>query len=129
MLVVMLFTVCAIAALPQMKGVTTGAVSRHGLRHAECMSLKDLSTRSAMWIPGPLYESLPYLYVLGGILFLGGTLYIGTSAPGFAVYAVCGLISIAYGAYIFKVRHDARQRQDDTAYIKSLSSTDSRTFP
>lgn len=124
-----LFTVCAAPALQQTKGVTIGADFRHRLRHPDSMSLRDLPSKSAMWIPGPLYESLPYLYVLGGILFIGGTLYIGTSAPGVALYAICGLISIVYGAYIFKVRHDARQRLDDTAYIKTLSSTDKRTFP
>ena len=29
-----------------------------------------------MWLPAPLYEILPYLYILGGTLFISGTLYI-----------------------------------------------------
>lgn len=62
-----------------------------------------------MWLPGPLYESLPYIYVLGGVLFISGTLYIGVSAPGSPLYIGCGLISIVYGAYIFKRRTESRR--------------------
>ena len=54
-----------------------------------------------MWIPGPLYESLPYLYILGGVLFISGTLYIGVTAPGASLYIACGLISIVYGVVVF----------------------------
>lgn len=61
-----------------------------------------------MWIPTPVYEALPYLYVLGGVLFISGTLYIGLSAPGATLYIACGLISIVYGAYIFARRHAYR---------------------
>jgi len=61
-----------------------------------------------MWLPTPIYESLPYLYVLGGVLFISGTLYIGLAAPGAALYIACGLISIVYGAYIFVKRHQYR---------------------
>ena len=62
-----------------------------------------------MWLPAPLYESLPYLYVLGGVLFIAGTLYIGVNAVGAPLYVGCGLVSIVYGAYIFKVRSEARR--------------------
>jgi hypothetical protein len=79
-----------------------------------------------MWLPAPLYESLPYLYVLGGILFIAGTLYIGTDAPGAALYFACGLISVVYGAYIFKVRLDARRNQalGDTQSFTSTIARD-----
>ena len=63
-----------------------------------------------MWLPGPIYESLPYLYIVGGVLFISGTLYLGVGTNGAALYIACGLISIVYGAYIFKLRQDARQR-------------------
>lgn len=63
-----------------------------------------------MWLPGPVYEYLPYLYIVGGVLFISGTLYIGVMTNGAALYIACGLVSIVYGAYIFKKRQDARQR-------------------
>jgi hypothetical protein len=78
------------------------------LRHILPMDhLKQTST--AMWIPAPLYESLPYLYVIGGVLFISGTLYIGVTAPGASLYIACGLISIVYGAVIFAKRQAYRQ--------------------
>ena len=61
-----------------------------------------------MWIPTPIYEALPYLYVIGGVLFISGTLYIGLTAPGAPLYIACGLISIVYGAVIFSKRHAHR---------------------
>jgi hypothetical protein len=62
----------------------------------------------AMWLPAPLYESLPYLYILGGTLFNLGTLYIGVTAPGASLYIACGLISIVYGVVVFMRRQAYR---------------------
>jgi len=63
-----------------------------------------------MWLPGPIYESLPYLYIVGGVLFISGTLYVGVLTNGAGLYIACGLISIVYGAYVFNKRQNARQR-------------------
>ena len=57
-----------------------------------------------MWLSGPVYESLPYCYLLGGGLFAGGTLYIGLDAPGAYLYLACSLISFLYGAVIIVLR-------------------------
>ena len=70
-----------------------------------------------MWLPGPIYESLPYLYIVGGVLFISGTLYIGVSTKGAALYIACGLVSIVYGAFIFKKRQDARQRSNQAGTL------------
>jgi len=70
---------------------------------------------TAMWIPTPIYEALPYLYVIGGVLFISGTLYIGLTAPGAALYIACGLISIVYGAVIFAKRQAYRQNSASSA--------------
>lgn len=61
-----------------------------------------------MWIPGPVYESLPYIYVLCGGLFIFGTLYIGVTAPGATLYIASGLISIVYGSVVFVLRQTSR---------------------
>ena len=71
-----------------------------------------------MWLPAPIYEALPYLYVLGGVPFIAGTLYIGLTAPGAALYIACGLVSIVYGAYIFAKRHAYRTRLTKTGQIE-----------
>lgn len=74
-----------------------------------------------MWIPGPLYECLPYAYIVGGILFISGTLYIGLNAAGAPLYIVCGLISIVCGTAVFAKRlahrrnHPAASQQNQRA--------------
>ena len=73
-----------------------------------------------MWLPAPLYESLPYLYVLGGVLFISGTLYIGINATGASLYIGCGLISIVYGAYIFKIRAEARNKTTQQLNVEGM---------
>ena len=71
-----------------------------------------------MWIPTPVYEALPYLYVLGGVLFISGTLYIGITAPGTPLYIACGLISIVYGVVIFAKRQAHRNRSAKSGPIE-----------
>lgn len=66
------------------------------------------TAHTAMWLPTPIYEALPYLYVVGGVLFISGTLYIGLTASGAPLYIGCGLISIVYGAYVFAKRRQHR---------------------
>lgn len=61
-----------------------------------------------MWLPGPVYTCLPYVYVLCGALFIFGTLYIGVTAPGATLYIACGLISIVYGSVVFVLRQTSR---------------------
>lgn len=61
-----------------------------------------------MWLPGPIYESLPYCYLLGGALFISGTFYISLDAPGALLYIGCGLISIVFGVAILVRRHAYR---------------------
>jgi len=68
-----------------------------------------------MWLPEPLYESLPYSYILGGVLFILGTLYIGVTAPGASLYIACGLISIINGVIVWVRRQAYRAAAEQTA--------------
>ena len=65
-----------------------------------------------MWLPGPLYESLPYSYVLAGLLFFGGTWYIGPDAPGTWLYLGSGVFSLIAGIAVFIRRHRYRAAAD-----------------
>ena len=58
-----------------------------------------------MWLPGSIYEGLPYFYLFGGALFISGTMYIGATAPGVSLYIACGLISIVASVIVFGRRH------------------------
>ena len=75
-----------------------------------------------MWLPGPVYESLPYAYITGGVLFIAGTIYIGLNAPGASLYIACGLISIIYGATIFSKRRAHRQNRNGTTSAKATAT-------
>ena len=66
-----------------------------------------------MWLPGAIYESLPYAYVIGGVLFIGGTLYIGIQSVTAPLYVATGLLSIVYGIYIMALRMTARAAARD----------------
>jgi hypothetical protein len=72
-----------------------------------------------MWIPGPIYESLPYLYIIGGVLFISGTIYIGLDTVAAPLYIACGLISIVYGAVVFSKRQARRQKTAKGGSTKS----------
>lgn len=67
-----------------------------------------------MWLPEPLYESLPYLYVICGALILGASVYIGIGSAGAPYYLLIGLLSIVGGVVIYLRRMSARQKKSDT---------------
>ena len=54
-----------------------------------------------MWLPQPVYESLPYMYVVMGSLFNAGTIYLGLNAPGAAYYLATGTLCTLYGLAVF----------------------------
>lgn len=73
----------------------------------------------SMWIPGPIYESLPYLYIIGGVLFISGTLYVGLDTAAAPLYIACGLISIVYGVVVFSKRQARRQNSSNSGSADS----------
>ena len=73
----------------------------------------------AMWLPAPLYESLPYLYMLGGTLFITGTLYIGVAAPGASLYMACGFITTVTGVAVFALRQTCRATAEQFEMFES----------
>jgi hypothetical protein len=70
-----------------------------------------------MWLPAPLYESLPYLYILCGALFNFGTVYIGPTAPGATLYIACGLVSFIHGVVVL-VRRQVHRSTPEQAEIE-----------
>ncbi|MBU2677241.1 MAG: hypothetical protein KJP16_09160 [Gammaproteobacteria bacterium] len=47
-----------------------------------------------MWLPEPIYKSLPTLYGAMGILFFLGVMYVGVDTPLGPVYLGAGMVSI-----------------------------------
>ncbi|ANO52486.1 hypothetical protein [Woeseia oceani] len=62
-----------------------------------------------MWLPSSLYESLPWAYVLIGVLFIGGVYYIGDHHYGMLVYLALGIVCIAGGIGVARWRANIRR--------------------
>ncbi|MEQ8207554.1 MAG: hypothetical protein RIA65_15380 [Woeseia sp.] len=62
-----------------------------------------------MWLPSRLYESLPWAYVLIGVLFVGGVYYIDIHNYGTLVYFVLGLVCIGGGIAVARLRTSIRR--------------------
>ena len=63
-----------------------------------------------MRLPEPLYESLPYLYVIAGALFNVGIIYIGPNAPGARYYLAIGILCTIAGLLVFGRRQIRRDK-------------------
>lgn len=61
-----------------------------------------------MWLPTPVYESLPYVYVAVGLLFISGATYIGLETGGSSIYLGTGAISVLSGVLVYMRRAAAR---------------------
>ena len=66
-----------------------------------------------MWLPDRIYEALPYGYMIGGVLFIVGTLYVGFESTGATLYAICGFISFSGGVIVILRRRAARKDSPD----------------
>ena len=67
-----------------------------------------------MWLPTPVYESLPYVYVLVGLLFISGATYIGLETGESSFYLGTGAISVLSGVLVY-VRRATSRVQDKTS--------------
>ena len=81
----------------------------HSLRMERIANTRE----RAVWLPGKLYESLPYLYVVTGSLFNAGIIYVGLDAPGAAYYLATGTLCTLYGLAVFYRRQMHRRAPDD----------------
>lgn len=62
-----------------------------------------------MWLPRPIYESLPWAYWVIGLLMLVLTAYVGDMRPVTIVYMSTGALSFAAGIVVASKRAQARK--------------------
>jgi hypothetical protein len=67
-----------------------------------------------MWIPRPLYETLPYVYMGVGVALLGAAYFIGEGPRGLLL--LLGAVGLTLGLVLWMRRRDYRasQREYDT---------------
>ena len=63
-----------------------------------------------MWLARPIYEFLPYLYMLVGVVLLGAAWFIEMSTLP-SVFMLVGVLSIMAGLVLWLRRRDYRTRQ------------------
>lgn len=63
-----------------------------------------------MRLPEPIYESLPYLYVIAGTLFNVGIIYLGPNAPWARYYLAIGAFCTLCGLIVFYHRQVRRRK-------------------
>jgi Flp pilus assembly protein TadB len=62
-----------------------------------------------MWLSKPLYEALPYYYVVLGLVALAAPLYVDYWYWP-TICTVIGFVSLAAGAFVWVRRRDHRSR-------------------
>ena len=86
-----------------------------------------------MWLPTPVYESLPYAYVAAGIVLISGATYIGIETGESSVYLGAGAISVLSGVLVYVRRATARaskkSSEDVTQGQLDPTSPDTQTGP
>jgi hypothetical protein len=60
-----------------------------------------------MWVSKPVYESLPYVYLIVGAVFLGSSLYVNYSVWPTLCF-VAGLVCLVGGLVVLLKRRDSR---------------------
>ncbi|MEM7282136.1 MAG: hypothetical protein AAF438_10965 [Pseudomonadota bacterium] len=74
-----------------------------------------------MWLPKPIYESLPFFYILTGVLFIAGAAYLASWLWSAPYYMVFGYLCVVSGGVLLLKRLSYRrnktveQQEADTA--------------
>ncbi len=58
-----------------------------------------------MWLPTPLYEALPFLYVSVGSLLIAGVAYIGFDVRSASFYFSLGVACVLFGLLLYYIRY------------------------
>ncbi len=66
-----------------------------------------------MWLPTPLYEALPFLYVSVGSLLIAGVAYIGFDVRSASFYFALGVACILFGLLLYYIRYVHRYGKKD----------------
>ncbi len=64
-----------------------------------------------MWLPTPLYEALPFLYVSVGSLLIAGVAYVGFDVRSAMFYFSLGVSCILFGLFIYYIRYALRSKK------------------
>jgi len=66
----------------------------------------------SVWLPGPVYECLPYAYVVAGMLFIAGTVYTGPGPWATVLYGASAAVSLMAGIGVYLKRKNNRVKKE-----------------
>ncbi len=75
-----------------------------------------------MWLPKPIYEALPTIYMVIGVLFMAGSAYLGLDHEAAPAYAGIGVVCLLSGVFVRARRHESRDGKTATTPDESESS-------
>jgi len=79
-----------------------------------------------MWLPEGVYERVPQLWLLMGVLFITFGLYIGFAYNLIYMYLALGAICVGRSIWCFQTR---RHHRDDESASRTGESSDGHTTP
>ena len=74
-----------------------------------------------MWLPKPLYDALPAIYVFVGVLFLCGAIYLGSVHEASPAYAGVGTVCILSGLLVRRLRAQSRDNRSSKPLADDLA--------
>jgi hypothetical protein len=74
-----------------------------------------------MWLPTPVYERLPQIWFLLGLLFITGGLYLGLDYPISFLYGALGILCCLSGICVALLRLRHRREHDDQQDFSSAT--------
>ena len=72
-----------------------------------------------MWLPTPVYESLPCSYIIGGALFVSGAIYLGSGFAVTPLYFAVGVFSTLSGVFLIIKRRRSRRTTIGAASVET----------
>ena len=77
-----------------------------------------------MWLPTPIYERVPDVWILLGLLFVSLGLYIGFDFEAIWLYLSLGLACLLCGLGIYAIRYRYRLKKRNEAESQDNPSSD-----
>ena len=65
-----------------------------------------------MWLPKPLYEAIPYFYLVAGLLFVAGASLMMYWRSDSTLFIVFSIVCLASGIFVFLQRRKFRQKDE-----------------
>lgn len=78
-----------------------------------------------MWLPSPIYERLPHVLLLVGLVFMSTVMYLGIDHPQTPIYFGAGFFCCLWSLFIFELRLRHRKPSRPSEPAAKEAETDS----